>query len=215
MPVTSAPSTAPNSVLKLWYMPCNRCEKLQDFNKSRLWKGYRFPGWKSRILTVPPTASLNTHVHSQHTHPSVHAHIARSLLSLLETDLTSAVMVIIKFLITSLPSNNLMSPVPGGVLMRLVLHAYFCCSATWCYPLGPREDFTCLFAYLFKFNQQVWVWGKITDSDVSWFTINLPWNVNKIWDKLVPYGHKCMDNTERVVHIGRVITRRIMSGRLN
>lgn len=44
---------------------------------------------------------------------------------------------------------------------------------------------------------------------------NLPLNVNKIWDKLVPYGHKCTENTECAVDTGRVIAGRVMSARLN
>lgn len=148
MPVTSDPTTPPNSVPKLWYVPCNRWEKLQDFNKSRLWKGYRFPGWESPILTVPPTAPLNTHVQPQHANPSIHVHIARPLLSLLEKDLTSAARVIIKFLITSSPSNNLMPPVPQGYANEVDVTTYFCCWSTWGFSFMPREVFyllVCLF----------------------------------------------------------------------
>lgn len=85
---------------KMWYPVAgrnrvrrlNRCEKLQDFNNSGLWRGYRFPGQKSTVLSVLPTSTLNTHTHT-HVHTNQNTStcvpVARAPASLLKVaDLT-------------------------------------------------------------------------------------------------------------------------------
>lgn len=81
-------------------------------------------------------------------------------------------------------------------------------SYTWLDSGVLRDIFPSLFACLFKLNLQVWVWDKITDYCLLAHKC-LALDVDKIWDKLVPYGHKYMKNTACIVEIGKAVSDRL------